>query len=416
MISSFGIRNIIIRNIARNGNIVKKIFFTGLKLRVFGLLGSICILYLYFLFYADYSPLLLIFVIVGLISSVFYDLFESVAFGLEKMEFSGIIDFLRTLCWLTTILVIPEKYLTIQIIFGLYVFFYLLKSIVYFFSINKKNIVKGFYTEKIVKADTFHLVKESFPFYYLALFTLLSNQVPQLFLEYRSGVAQIGFFNIANKVLAPINLIIGTILTAVLPYLSRLYVNSYDAFIKSLKNIFIIVSLFCIAGAFGVMLFRKEFIMLLYGQKYVNSSLVLGYQVWYVAVYAVVCLIGTTLTVIDKQKVLGRLSIVCTILQLPILWYGSQFGAQYLSAAFLIATALILIIHVFVILKYLEGISFLFYLKLILLFITGYVLSSLPVDLNLYNKIILFASASFLGGYFFFKKFRNRIAEIWAGK
>lgn len=413
VLASFGIRNIVIRSVARDHSITKRIFYSGLKLRVIGLLGCSILLGLFFWFKQEWNVFILILIIVGIVSATFYDLIESVAFGLEKMEFSGIIDFLRTIGWLLTILIIPERYLTLYLVFILYIIFYLIKTIIYFTSISRKNILKGFSQESVGKKEIVLLIKEAFPFYYLGLFTLLSNQIPQLFLEYRAGVAQIGYFNIANKILVPINLVISTSLTAILPYMSRLFIGSRENFIKSLKDIFVALSLFCIVGAFGIMLFRREIIFLLYGSKYMNSSLVLGYQIWYVSIYAIVCLIGTVLVAINKQGVLGKLSILCTLLQVPILWYGSKFGATYLSAAFLVATSINLLIHILVIRKYVKEIRLLFYSKLFFAFIISYFLSVIfPEDFSVFGKILFFSFLILLGGYWVWREFGNRAMEI----
>ena len=416
VIACFGLRNIIIRSIARNRSLIKNIFFTGLVIRFATLVLTILLYFVYYFIYRQYDNLLFVLVIVSIVSTVLFDLFESVAFGIEKMEFSGIINFISTLCWLLTILLIPEEQLTLKLIFGLFVFFSTLKTLVYFFSIYKADYVKGFTKLNIERKEIFDFTKESFPYYYLALFTLLSNQIPLLFLEYRSGVAEIGYFNIASKVLMPINLVLLTALAAIFPNLSRLFISNYTLFIRNVKIIFTLVTIFGMVGAFGVTFFRSEVIFLLYGEKYMDSSLVLGYQIWYVAIYSVVCLIGTIMGAINRQKELSYLSTVCTIIQVPILWYGSKFGAEYLSAAFLVATTILLIIHIYVINTYLKkDISLFFYVKIMALFVIGYVVSLLtPEGLNFFYKAIIFIMISVLGGYFLFSKYKNDLKKIFA--
>ncbi len=415
IVASFGLRNIIIRGIARDQKLIKKIFYISSLLRAIGFAISIILFCIYYFLHPEYNVLLFSLVLFGILSTLLFDLFESIAFGLEKMEFSGIINFLSNLFWLVTILIIPSEQLTLELIFGLFVLFSSLKTFVYFFSIYKKDYIKGFKIEPVGKKQVIEFSKESFPYYYLALLTLLSNQIPLLFLEYRSGVAQIGYFNIASKVLMPINLILTTALAAVFPNLSRLFVTNYKTFIRNVKFIFILISVFSIAGAFGVTLFRKEVVYLLYGEKYVNSSLVLGYQCWYIAIYSLVCLIGTILGAINKQKELGYLSIVCTIIQVPILWIGSKYGAQYLSAAFVVSTTIIFIIHLFVINSYLKNeLSYLFYLKIIGLFIFGYAISLLvPVNLNIFYKVTTFTLISFFGLFFIIKKYKANLLKIF---
>lgn len=407
VIASFGLRNIIIRSVARDRSIVKKIFFISIIIRIIGFLLSILLFCSFYFLYGSYDTLLFILVIQCILSTVIFDVLESIAFGLEKMEFSGIINFLSTLFWLLTILLIPKNQISLHLIFGLLVFFNSIKTIIYFFSIYKANYIKGFSEEAVDKVQILSFVKECFPYYYLGLFTLLSNQIPLLFLQYRSGVEQIGFFNIASKVLMPINLVLTTALAAIFPNLSRLFVANYPQFIKNVKLIFMLIALFSVTGAFGVTLFRKEVIHLMYGEKYVSSSLVLGYQCWYIAIYSCVCLIGTILGAINKQKQLSYMSIICTVIQVPILWYGSKYGAQYLSAAFLVATSITFIIHVYVINLYLKKeIPYFFYLKISAIYIIAYAISLLtPVHFSLLNKIIIFLIITITGGFFLNRKY-----------
>lgn len=415
VIASLGLRNIIIRNIARDKSVVKNVFYVALIIRIIGFLLSIILFCIYFFFNPHYDVLLFVLIILSILSNVLFDLFESVAFGLEKMEFSGIINLLNSFLWVLTIMLIPKNLLSLHLIFSIFVLLSFLKTVIYFFSIYKGDYIKGFNFEPIEKDQIITFSKESFPYYYLALFTLLSNQIPLLFLEYRSGIEQIGFFNIASKVLLPITLVLSTALAAIFPTLSRLFVTDYKLFIKNVKLIFTLISIFSITGAFGVTFFRQEVIHILYGEKYNNTSLVLGYQCWYIAVYSGVSLIGCILGAINKQKELSYLSIACTIIQVPILWYGSKFGAQYLSAAFLLATIINFILHIYVINLYLKNaLSVFFYLKIFALYITGYFISLLiPVNLSLQYKVIIFIFISIIAGYFIYRKYLMNLKRIF---
>lgn len=416
VICSFGVKNIIIRTIARNKDILKKVFMMSLIIRGIGFVMSIILFFTYFYLYRNYDKSLFILVVISVLSSTFFDLFESIAFGLEKMEFSGVINFLSTLLWVITIIALPNRYLNLHLIFGLFVLFTTLKTIVYFFSLYKQGYLKDLKFKQIEKSQIVEFSKESLPYYYLALFTLLSNQIPLLFLEYRSGVEQIGFFNIASKILMPINLVLTTILAAIFPTFSRLFLSDYKLFIKNVKLIFTLISLFGIAGAFGVTFFRQEVIHLLYGQKYNNSSLVLGYQCWYIAIYGCVCLIGTILGAINRQKELSYLSILCTIIQVPILWYGSKYGAEFLSAAFLLATLINFTIHIYVINGYLkDAISLFFYVRILIIFVVGYAISLLiPINMSFQNKVSIFTGILIIGGYFIYKKYSDNIKKIFS--
>ncbi|MGB5941995.1 MAG: oligosaccharide flippase family protein [Leeuwenhoekiella sp.] len=398
VVASVGIRRTIVRDIARDKSIVQQVLSYSIILRIVGILLSVIAFGIYFYFFHQYEVFLFLLVVLSIISAVFFDHFDSLAFGLEKMEYSGFISFISTSLWLLTILFLPKENLTLKTVFLIYFVFSTLKTILYIF-VKKKRLKYKTDFSLANKEGVVHFGKESFPFYYLDLFSLLSIQIPILFLEYRSGTEQIGFFNIANKILIPINLVVGTALSAIFPNLARLYTNNFERFVSSVKSIFIIISLLGITGAFGITFFREEIILLLYSEKYISSSLVVGYQCWYVAVFSVVCLMGTILGAINRQKELGYISFFCTFIQVPILWYGAKGGAIDLSAGFLVATVINMIIHFFAIHIYLDkSINILFYLKITVLFILAYVSSLFfPIEIDFLYRALIFI-ALFFGG------------------
>ncbi len=408
VIASFGLRNIIIRNIARNINELQAIFINSFILRGFGILVASLFFGLYYFIYTEYDTLLFLLVLVSIFARVFFDLFESVAFGLEKMEFSGVINISGTILFLFSLLTFPVQRLNLHTIFALFVLFYALKAVVYYFLLNKKYKLFKIDFKKIRIKETKYLFKISFPYYYLALLSLLSVQIPVFFLQFRSGVEQIAFFQIANKILIPINIIVSTILAAVYPNLSKLFYSNFNNFIRNAKMVFVLLTLFCVVAAFGISLFRNEVVLLLYSDKYLNSSLVISYQSWFAVLQGLTSLMGTMLSAINRQKILGYLSIISTVIQLPILWIGSKGGAQSLSAAFLIAIIIIFIIHFFVIRKFLnKKLSILFFTKILGILIVGYCAANLiPVGLNSVVKGGILGIVSLILGIFVFKKYK----------
>lgn len=416
VIASLGIRRIIIRNIARDKTNVNGLLKSSMILRFFGVLFAVAAFCVYYYFFRSYEVVLFGLVILSVLMMVSFDYFDSLAFGLEKMEFSGFVNLMSTICWLFAILLIPEEYLKLSLIFIVFTVYTCLKAIIFFLVIRSRTNYSANPSAGIqIKNGALTLGRESLPFYYLDLFTLLSMQVPILFLEYRSGTEQIGYFNIAIKVLLPITLVVNTSLSAIFPVISRLYTNNYKRFISTIKNMFVGLTIFGISGAFAATLFREDIVVLLYGEKYLSSSLVLGYQAWYVAVFAIVCLMGTILGAINRQKELSYLSLVCTLIQVPILWYGSQFGAQYLSAAFLVATAINMILHFYVINRYVKNkVSIMFYFKISALIGIGYVLSlNIPSGINLSMKISMFVIVAAIAGFFLYHRYAGILKEFF---
>ncbi|HET8830029.1 MAG TPA: oligosaccharide flippase family protein, partial [Pelobium sp.] len=289
VVGTLGISRIIIRNIARDKMNINGLLKKSLIIRILGTVFAVLIFGVYYYFFNSYDVFLFALVISSVMMTVSFDHFNSLAFGLEKMEFSGFVNLTSTVCWLIAIFLIPDEQLNLNFVFLLFALFNIVKVLLFLFVIRTKTNYKASFSSTVPSPDTaLSLSKESLPFYYLDLFSLLSMQIPILFLEYRSGTEQIGYFNIASKVLLPISIVVNTALSAVFPILARLYERDFARFINVFKTMCIAISLIGIAGAFGATLFRKEIVVLLYGEKYISSSLVLSYQCWYIAFFSVV--------------------------------------------------------------------------------------------------------------------------------
>jgi len=417
VIATLGIRRVIIRNIARDKTNIEGLLKSSMTLRVIGLTFAVTAFGVYYYYFQSYDIFLFGLVILSMLMMVSFDHFDSLAFGLEKMELSGFVNIISSICWILVILLLPDEYLDITTIFIIFTFYTIFKALLFFIiiRIRTKFSIK-LNTSVDEKNKVSKLVSDSLPFYYLDLFTLLSMQIPILFLEFRSGTEEIGYFNIASKVLLPISLIVNTALSAIFPIIARLYSQNFPRFITIIKLMFIAICLFGISGAFAVTLFREEIVVLLYGEKYLSSSLVLSYQCWYVAFFSIVCLIGTILGAIDRQKELSYLALVCTLIQVPLLWYGSKFGAQYLSAAFLVATVITLGLHFFVINNYVkEKISFSFYFTISALMAVGYFLSlQLSPEIDLIYKFLFLIISVAIGSIFLYTRYGKTIKETFA--
>jgi O-antigen/teichoic acid export membrane protein len=399
-IASLGLNNVVVRMVSRDRLNSKKIFITSLILKAAILLISILIYVIYYSFFVtSYGSYPFLLTILSVIFISLNDNVEGVAFGLERMEFSSVISFAVNLLWIIILLLVPGKFYTLNVLFEIYFILFALKTTVYVIALNKAKCLTGVYNNKDWKDSANGMLQQALPFYYLALLTIVSNQVPVLFLEHRAGVEQVGFFNIANKLLSPMNLVLSTALISLFPNLAKLFIENNELFLKRIKSIFLIISLLGIMGAFAVTFFRSEVVMLIYGKKYINSALVLSYQCWYMCLYALVCLIGTLLGAIDRQKELSYLAVICTSFQVPILWFGAKYGAEYLSAAFLAATVLVFILHVAAIIKFLNNaIKIWFFIKIFLFLAVAYTISVLiPAALSLSLKSVIFASITVTG-------------------
>jgi O-antigen/teichoic acid export membrane protein len=77
----------------------------------------------------------------------------------------------------------------------------------------------------------------------------------------------------------------------------------------------------------------------LFGEKYSGSADALAYQCWYINLWAIMILIGTSLLASDHQRLWAVLTTVYTIFVLPIIWFTAAHGATVLASGIAVAIA-----------------------------------------------------------------------------
>ena len=339
IIACYGLRIVIIRHIARNNNDSRKIFLISCQIRLATTALALFLMFFYnWTFGLKSFSTILIFSVMGLILfQTFWDTIESIFFGCEKMETSGIINFIFSLIWIAEIYNIPDRNFNVEVLILAFVLNQALKSLFYYAWLRHSILNKlPTYTFKnydihidFIKQSNFYLV--------LAIFSSIQNQMPILLLQFNSTVEQIGLFNLANRILSPLQMMLNLLLSSIFPILSRLAIDNKPLFkirVKSLMNIIFFAG---ILGSVMFSLFSNDVVHLLYGDAYKTSARVILIQCWFTVLFSIFCTIGTVLSALDRQKLLSRLSIIYATTAFPIFYVGSKFGAIGLAWAFLIA-------------------------------------------------------------------------------
>jgi O-antigen/teichoic acid export membrane protein len=408
VLGAFGLRYIIIRMVARDYDSSLTVFIISSIIRIGSTLLAIAVFALYNIFLGkQYTDTIFFLISMSIIFTAFWEMVENIAFGQEKMEYTGLINLSFTAIWVLTIYVVPKNMFSVNFLLSLFVFFQIIKTSVYFISANKKRLIRGEFKRDNLSILGKDILKQSLPYYFLAIFTLLTNQIPILFLDYNTNSEQVAFFNLGNKLLSPLNMALMTALTALFPNLSKYFVLDVENFNKKIKLAFIVLTGLGIFSAFSFSLFREELVYILYGSSYKNTGNVISYYCWYSVLLAIFSLIGTILGAIDKQKLLATLSVIYAMVATPILWIGSKYGAEELALAFVIAAVLNMTYHWIVFQKVLPKkfsakYSFLLFISLFIGMAASF---AIPSDLKIIFKIICYlVVVSFLIFIYFQKK------------
>lgn len=335
-LGDLGIRNIIIRTVSRNPNQTNQLFQTGLTIKVFSILIFSSAYFFYNHFWGTlsfYQVLLVCFF--GLISSS-SNLLESLFYGLQKMLLPSISNMVYNCIWLIIVLIWTIDNPSINQLFNVFIFVSFIKTILLFiFLIRRNHLV--FHLYSFNKLPIFSILKESLPYYFLALMMLPISYLSNNFLVINSSSTELGYFNLSNKILAPVAMVFTYSFSAIFPNLSNLWSIDKNKFLKLVSSG---IYIFIVGASIFVMLFSfllKDLIQTFFSKEYYPSIPIFQVQIWYVLLMGVNSLIGTIWGASNNEKLLLKASLINFLISTPALWYGSKYGAFGLSLGYLVS-------------------------------------------------------------------------------
>lgn len=347
IVSVFGLRIVVIRHIARNKLDARRIFTISNQIRIFTttLAMLLAVGYSQLQNRQSLPPTLIFVLLLLMIFQSFWDSIDSISFGSEKMQTAGIINLIMTMIWVAEIYLIPDSLFTVQILLFAYALNQGTKTFIYYIWLRRK-ILSNIPKETITGFEEHKMLLRQANFYFiLAVFSSIQSQIPILLLQFNSSIDQIGLFNLGNRILSPLQMMLSMLLTALFPTLARLAINDKVLFAKRVKSLLNIIVLTGIWGSLCFSLFSQDIVKFLYGEAYITTANVILIQCWFTVLFAIFCTIGTILSALDKQKLLATLSIIYGVVASPIFYFGTKYGATGLAWAFVIAAFINMTYH-----------------------------------------------------------------------
>lgn len=336
--SDLGIQPIIVRSIARNTIKTNDLILNSLLLRIF---TFIILTGLYILYNHFFGTLLLQEVLlVSLCGFVFaiWTVLEYAFLGNQKMFFPSLIKIIYGLLWFGSIFLLPSKSFTVYNLIFIFVSLNILQGIALALYLKKYKMLKGIKSSFITSTKT--LLKQSWPYFSVMIIMIPVQQFYNIYLELNSTVEEIGFFNLARKLLAPIQMVLNYAVLAAFPSLSTLWISDQKKFYSILINGF---QYFLILGASLALMFNlfiEDMVLILFSKEYIPAVEVTKMQVWFTFLMAVNYTISIVFGAINKEKIMFKLSVVNGFISLPMMYYGSKFGAYGLSVAYVASFAM----------------------------------------------------------------------------
>lgn len=339
--AGMGLRQVIIRETARDTGSTASLCLTALKVRLplTALVVAGLLLYGWAVPIVGLPKSLLIVTLV--ISLLTWDLVESIAFGNERMDLSASINAVGSLLWAVAIWFVPASWITPLTVIGAFALLQCVEAIAYVAFIRSAGLLRG----PARLAPVVGLMRAGLPFYWLALLTAATNQVPVLLLGARSGPAEVGLYNAGYRLTFPLQVMISGAMTALYPGLAQLSQQNNDHFRSTVCRAALGLALLGSAGALTVSLLRSELVMVIFGSSYSVTADAIAFQVWYTVIYSLHVLVGTVLAASDRQAWLATLSSGYAAFSLPILWWSAANAATGLALGILFAAVVSIFIH-----------------------------------------------------------------------
>ncbi len=409
-----GMRQVIIRTVAVHPHQSGLLFRKSFLLRTLMFLPLVAGILVYNSFFSKIKldEVSLILLGANILFLSIWDTLESINFGHQNMKTPSIIQLVFTIVWVMLILLLPVQYIQVNIVLGLTVLLQVFKTITLYIISHKKKFI-SFISDQNEKLNI-NLIRESASFFLLSVFTLITTQIPVVYLEQNStDTEEIAFYNIALRIISPVQMLLLTFMNVLYPVISRIFANDTRRFSLSIKNVFILLLLLGNAGGFVLSLFSKEIIFLMYGDAYAKSAKVFNIQIWYTILYSILCYIGMILSAINKQVMLAKLSFAYALIATPCLFIGSHYGSVGLSAGFLLSALLNLTYHFYFMQKVLpEEIRWKVILAGFGFFFTLMTISYFSHDLQFFYKIPVCLATAGILIYFLRSQIMSSIREI----
>ncbi len=192
-------------------------------------------------------------------------------------------------------------------VLSLYLFSQVVSFLTNLFVVRKKFVK---FDISFNKANSIDLVKKALPFWLTNLFRTLYLRFDIIILSAMKGFAVTGWYGAAYRLTESLTLIPLAIVTAILPTMSQLHMQSKETLKVLYERAFYYLLLVAIPVAVGTTLVANRGIMFLYGQAFAPSVIALQLLIWAEALLFIHFIMGFLLNSIDKQHLFTIVTVI----------------------------------------------------------------------------------------------------------
>lgn len=337
---------VISREVTLRPNTTAGIFRIAFPIRMISLVIVILVLVLYQTYLGETNYTLIAATAIIVSATVLWDLAESIAFGHFVTKLTTIVSISGSFIWLLIVVLLPARNLNVNLVIWLYASLFLLRGIVYI-GLSYSKFAKVNNEESIINLR--NVVLMSMPYLWMRVVGTFGEQIPILLLKGYSGAAEVGYYAVGNRFIMPITLAVTTGLRAVFPFMTKLFYEDKEKFKTKIIEGFTFI--YIIGGTIAALLSITSgiWLPLFFGKAYQKAIEAFNYQAWFGVLLCFDLLLSTVLSSTYRQKTLAIITTIDVFIVFPLLYFGTQYGAEGMAIAKLIGVLITTFYHIIVV-------------------------------------------------------------------
>lgn len=310
--ADLGLRILIVREVARDKSLATKYLgnIVIIKIILAFLMFALTAITINLLGYPQQIIDLVYLIAISVIMSAFTQMFYSIFQSYEKMEYQSIGTILNSaLLLLGAFFLIFRGYSVVG-----FAYLYLIASttvLIYSFILCSWKFV----LPKIEVDWTFwkFLLKESWPFAITGVSITIYLWIDSILLSLLKGQEVVGWYNASYRLIMALVFIPVILNTSIFPLMSQYYVSSKKSLKISFEKLLKLMIFIGIPIGIGTLLIADKVILLIYGDQFINSIIVLQILIWSLVFIFMRSPFERLLESVNKQAVVTRIVIIGVI-------------------------------------------------------------------------------------------------------
>ena len=203
------------------------------------------------------------------------------------------------------------------------------------------------------------IARMAVPFIGLQGIIAITNSILPLFLSKSSGEVQVGLFNAANQIMAPVLLVSQSVVVSLFPRLCQKYDTGQQALRQTTDRLTELLFAVTVPAVIGLIFYARFVLLLIYDKEiFAISALLLQVMACSLLFRAITSVLGRVLMASGRERTLLRILIIETIICLALAFtLIPRWGVLGAAFAGLIVTFFDLVLHLPPIFRLLGGLS-----------------------------------------------------------